>query len=641
LRRLLVGTLLFAATAGGAIESVPLRGLRAEVAALLMQGVSGGSLPTAAAVFRPAVDGMEAPGELSFLVELPTAPPVETEGQRPLEIYAYAVDETGEVAAHFAVILPDWPTEGEGVKIPGRLQVTRGDLSVRFLAWDVTARRYGMVVRRATADGIPGAPRIDEECSDWSVAGKEVADLSSLSAQPVLVSGETQRLSLGGTGQPDGWRVRLVRDRGGEVTTQEVPASAVAAGELEFVVPDLPPGIYQLSVAETGSETWSSPGLEIWLVAALPPADGGCRRSWGRILRHARSGGGFERPEVARAELADRPAGQLEADYEALLGRLAAAGDIMLAARELAALETPMVEDDVTAMRPLFTAELKAAQKLAERDARCLLPLVALHAETYRVHHSEGRFPLATHSRRLAVAIAELAAELLKTSDEKALVAVAFTGLADMVETGRSSIEAQRLLERALSLDQTLEAARLLLAVSYERKGRYEDAQRQLEELVAANSAHYEARVRLAILLRRVGDTAEAEPLLRGVLAERPPAWLLSLGYQTLAQVLIRDGRLAEAVTVLEDGRKRLPGDQVLQVLLAYALDRSGERRAIQSILADLPLGDAAVTPRYRYSDEPAAALGLLRETLRQSVTVRLPVLALALSAEQSKGGRG
>ncbi|MFQ5350413.1 MAG: hypothetical protein ACE5EG_08230, partial [Thermoanaerobaculia bacterium] len=156
-----------------------------------------------------------------------------------------------------------------------------------------------------------------------------------------------------------------------------------------------------------------------------------------------------------------------------------------------------------------------------------------------------------------------------------------------------------------------------------------------------ANSAHHEARVRLAILLRRLGEAAQAERLLRAVVAERPPAWLLSLGYQTLAQLLIREARLGEAVAELEEAGHRLPGDQALRVLLAYALDRSGERRAVQRTLANLPLGDAAVTPRYRYSDEPAAALGLLRETLRQSVTVRLPVLTRVLGAGRAGGTAG
>jgi predicted Zn-dependent protease len=355
-------------------------------------------------------------------------------------------------------------------------------------------------------------------------------------------------------------------------------------------------------------------------------------------MQLAGSGATVPTPPTVLPAADDQLTVQLIADYQRLLQRLSSAGDLEAAAQQLSELEMPLVDEDISQARLLYIAELEAVRMLAQRDSHCLLPLVALHAETYRVHHGAGRFPLATHSRRVATAIAELAAELLSAPQERALVAVALTGLADMVETRRASIEAQRLLERALSLDKTQEAARLLLAVSYERKGRYEDAREQLEMLAAANSAHYEARVRLAILLRRLGKPEEAEVLLRAVIGERPPAWILSLAFQTLGQLLIRDARLGEAVDQLERAADRLPGDQAIQVLLAYALDRSGERRQVKRTVAALPLGEAAGSPRYRYSDEPAAGLGLLRETLRQSVTVRLPVLALALGAERRGG---
>ena len=634
--------LLLTSAAAGAIETRPLRGLRAEVAALLLQGVPGGGLPIAAAVFPTAAAGASAGGELTFLVEVPAAPPAETGDERPLEVYAYAIDAAGEVSGYFAVTLPDWPTEGEGVKISGRLRASPGELSVRFLAWDGAARRYGMVVRQVAARRLSSPPRVGEKCADWAVADGGVAELSGISARPVLVSGDRQRLSLGRIGRSPAWRVRLVRARDGATISAEVSALVVAAGELEFMVPDLTPGIYQLSLIGTGAEARGSPELESWLVDALPPADGGCRRSWGRILRQARGGLGWSEPAAAVAAPSRAPDGALaefEADYQALLRRLAALGDLSAAAGELAELEATAVSADISWAQQMFTTEVAAAGRLADRDPRSLLPLVALHAEAYGVHHRAGRFPLATHSRRLAVAIADLAADSLTAPEELALVAVAYTGLANIVETWQASLEAQRLLERALSLDDGLEAARLLLGVSYERRGRYKEARQALEALISVNSAHFEGRVRLAILLRRMGEAAEAERLLRAVLAERPPSWLLSLAYQTLAQVLIRDQRYGEAAAVLEDGRRRLPDDQVLRILEAYALDRKGDWRSVRRTLAELPLGSAGVTPRYRYSDRPAAAVGLMRETLRQSVTVRLPILALALGSERPVGG--
>lgn len=639
----LVGSFLLAAIAGAVTQPVPIRGLRAEIAALLMQGVAGGSLPVAAAVFsRPGGD--DAAGrELTFLVELEAAQPADTEGERPIErpieVYAYAIDDAGEVVAHLAVTVPDWPVDGEGLKISGSLGEVSGDLSVRLLVWDPAARRYGMAVRRIDLEAGASAPRLAEECSGWTLAGSAATDLLGLSARPVLVAGETRRVAVPRTVAEGSWQVRLAKEAGDAAIGQQATASATGADELEFVVPDLAAGIYQLSVNE--GESWASRPIESWLVATLPPAGSGCRRNWGRVLRQARAGSPAAEPQRVPAAAEGQPAAELMADYQAVLVRLAVTGDLISAAGELAGVEAPMVSDETNRTRLLLVTELSAARELAEREPRSLLPLITLHAEAYDVHYEAGRFPLATHSRRLSLAIADLAAEHLSAPEERALIAVALTGLADRVETRRASIEAQRLLERALSLDESQEATRLLLAVSYERKGRYGDARQQLETLVSANSAHYEARVRLGILLRRIDQPEEAERVLRAVVAERPPDWLLSLGYQTLAQVLIRQARLGEAVAVLEEACKRLPGDQAAQLLLVYALDRRGERQVVQEMLDELPLAEAAASPRFAYSDRPVVALGLLRETLRQSFTVRLTVLAVTLGAEQAGGPAG
>lgn len=634
----LVGLFLLATGAGAATETVPLRGLRAEVAALLVQGVAGGTLPIAVAVFPRPLEGAE-PGGLSFLIELPAASVDAARDEHSLEVYAYAVDAAGEIAAHFAVRVRDWSADGEGLKIAGRLGVAAVDLSLRFLVWDPTDRRYGMVVRRGAPGTAGSAPRFAEACAGWSAAGSEAAELASLSARPVLVSGESGRFWLDQTPPAEGWWVRLSAD-GVASATAEVAASTAHAGGFEFTVPDLPAGVYRLSVATPDGEIRISAPLEIWLVPTLPPGRTGCPRSWVEVLRLARAGALDAQPAPPPVSVEARPVRRLAADYEALLGRLSGSGDLAAAAVELAELEWSAIEPGFDRIRLLSDAEGRVARTLAERDARCLLLLVALHADTYRIHHGAGRFPLATHSRRVGAAIAEMAADLLVLPEERALIAVAITGLADMVETRRASIEAQRLLERALSLDGSQEAARLLLAVSYERKGRYADAREELRTLVSANSAHYEARVRLAILLRRTGEPREAERLLRALVAEQPPNWILSLGYQTLGQLLLRQSRLTEAVAVLEEACARLPGDPVVRLLLAFSLDRSGERRAVQELLAGMPMAEAARTARYRYSDEPAAALGLQRETLRQSLTVRLPLLALALG-ERSAGGPG
>ncbi len=335
----------------------------------------------------------------------------------------------------------------------------------------------------------------------------------------------------------------------------------------------------------------------------------------------------------------DKAGADLARAYRDVLRDLAESGDLESAAGRLSALEARIVERAVGALPAVHAAELATARRLAKRDPRCLIPLVSLHAEAYSAHFAAGRYPLATHSRRLAAAVAELSADRLKSPEDRKLIAAAITGLAGEVEGHRMSLAAQGLLERALDLDGELEAARLLLAVSYERSGRFDDARRQLGILVGANAAHLEGRLRLAVLQRRSGRLAAAERQVKELIGERPPDWLLSLAYQTLAHVLGARDRHAEAVEHLRRATARLPRDQALHLLLAYALDRRGERAAAAEVLADLPpAATAGATPRYRYSDAPAEALGLLWVTLEQSITVRLPILAQVLRQETAGG---
>ena len=255
--------LALAVPAGAGFDVVPLRGMRAEVAALLVQGRAGGALPIAAALFPPP-----AGGGVGFLLELET--PAPGGGEATLEVYAYAVDGAGEVVAHFAATLAGWLPHGEGLKVSGRLQVPSGEISVRLLVWEPETRRYGMAVRRVGVGEAAIAVAVAEECRGWSTAGREATDLLGLSARPVLVRGESRRLALGAGVPPGDWRVRLARAVPAEEEGELVSASVTEGGELDFVVPDLPAGIYQLSAVESARGA-SSP-VETWLVPALPPA---------------------------------------------------------------------------------------------------------------------------------------------------------------------------------------------------------------------------------------------------------------------------------------------------------------------------------------------------------------------------------
>ena len=194
------------------------------------------------------------------------------------------------------------------------------------------------------------------------------------------------------------------------------------------------------------------------------------------------------------------------------------------------------------------------------------------------------------------------------------------------------------LLERALSLDRDNQEARILLATSYERLGRYRLARPYLEEVVASNAQNIEARLRLAVLLAREGDYEESERLIRHLLGARIAGWRRSVAYQTLARTLFGRELFEEAVATLAVGVAELPDDQRLALLYAYALDRTGRRREAEAVLGELPAAATERSSRMRYNELPVAPLEPVREFLAQSLIVRLPILTRAIDETEAEG---
>lgn len=618
--------LLVTAAAHGASEPRPLRGLRAEVSALLLQGVPGGGLPVALASFPAASAGGELL-EVPFLLEIALA---DSEAGS-LELYVYAVDAAGQVAAHLAVGVE--PEPGGDLRWAAALELPAGSYSLRALAFDPAGRRYGLAVEQVepphTAAG--GTPRLADGCQAWRAAG-DLELAASAGARPVLVAGERRRLEL----PPPAGALAVVLAPLGEdgVAGPPVGEAPLVAGEsgLEFEVPRLPQGRYRLSVSAAGGR---SRGVEIWLVSAPPPDAADCGTSWPRLLRLATATAPpppAPPPVAASREISER--------YLRVLLALAEGAELGEVARRLAAMEAPLVERDALELERLYASEERVVRRLAQLEPAGLIPVVALHGRAYAEHYAAGRFPLASHSRRLAAAAAAAAADALPSPDDRRLTAAAMCGLAETVERHRMSLAAQELLERALELAPDLEPARLLLAISYERTARFEDAEHHLRLLLSANSANVEARLRLAVLALRAGQHATAERDARTVVSERVPDWQLSLAYQVLARALAAGGRYPELVRELRPAVRRLPADPVLTLLLAYALDRTGAKHEAERLRRGLPVGGglAGRTPRFRYADPAAIDLGALEETVRQSVTVRLPLLAAALRRGDGEG---
>ncbi len=308
------------------------------------------------------------------------------------------------------------------------------------------------------------------------------------------------------------------------------------------------------------------------------------------------------------------------------------------AVEEMAQAEFAFVAEHPSRMPALRRGELETARTIDASEGHAVLPLLVLHHEAYLEHFRRQRFALATHSRVMVMELAELLSRRSTDFADRGLVADVLTSLAEYAERQRMSIPSQQLLGQALELDADHEEARLLLAISYERMGRYLTAREELRALVTGSSQNMEARLRLAVMMERTGDFKDCERTLRKLVRERPADWLLSLAYQTLARVVGRRRDFDEAVRLLEQAVDRLPDDQRLQLLLAYCLDRAGRPREAAQLVERVPVEalGAGRTHRYHYTESPAAALAPLRKRLDQAVAVRLPRLARALESTSS-----
>lgn len=312
-----------------------------------------------------------------------------------------------------------------------------------------------------------------------------------------------------------------------------------------------------------------------------------------------------------------------------MLRRLASTGDFDTAAKRLCEIEERVF--DRGSPKSLLRAELDVARKISSREPEALAPLMMLHHQAYLEHFRRNELALAGHSRRFVQQLAQLSADRSRHEESQLLAADILTSLAELGHRRQTYALSQLLLQDALRMAPDNRSALLLLAVNYEWFGRYDEASNLLEHLVDLAATHQEGRLRLGIMRQRAGDHAEAERHFRQILREGAPPWLLSLAYQALAELLIEGERYSEAVEVLERGCSRLVGDQRLQLVSAYALERSGLSAEAGRLLTQLPIDGSFGTPRFRYGESLTGPLRTMRQGIDRGVTVRMPLLARAV----------
>ena len=310
--------------------------------------------------------------------------------------------------------------------------------------------------------------------------------------------------------------------------------------------------------------------------------------------------------------------------------RLLADGQTPAARQALRELETEATRQ--AAYDQLEKIESQVLLKLAETSPGALLPVALLHADLLQVYRQLGLAPLAEHARRMSIRLAKLIAQPGSTLEARSAASQALTELAsDLLRAGRQG-ECEALFELALDAAPDNAVARLGLAVSHERFGRYEQAVAFLGPLVENDPSHAEARLRLALNLERLGKTDRSRPLL-DTLLEAQTDWIAILAVEETVRIAILEVRFDQATSILDRALERWPSHPSLQIQHAFLLDRGGAahrardriHRLVTASTAELP------SPRDRYNRWPID--GGARRELRASAGRWLGELKLAVEA--------
>jgi tetratricopeptide (TPR) repeat protein len=606
-----------------------LGGIDAQAAALLVSGQSGGEVEGALIWTVTAIsdDGSEATVPFVIGLDAPSLLTGSDARQVPIEVYGYLIDGDGAVVRHVAegVLLENRPqsgvTAGARLRFIGEFRLPPGLYSFRVMVRNHASGRFFLarndlsVPGGDTGDLFLLPPLVAATSPVWVNIGRHDLDTASVaaslpgldawpSARPALSVAESLDMVVGCSGIDDRSRLtgRLVNVVGRSVQTLNlrVGAELDARGAPAFyrvstAAIDVPAGRYRLVVELADSDTGRTVSQSLPIILGS--------EDWEPEQPSAtepRSAADASRERLQEEEFA--------AIYENALW-LFSAGEPVRARRAVAELERRVVAETATHdWLKLRDTEIKVAKALVKKEPASLMALILLHRDMYGWYRTRQEPGLSEHSWTLTAALAEGASTVPGWEPPEGFIECVLLDLAgDLVQQGDVR-RAQALLERAVKLAPSEQAVLFALAEVHEFSGDWYEAARYLERLVAENSDHYEGRLRLAVNQARLGSHRASEQLLRELLAEPAPEWLLALGYQELAQILVGDGRTDEAVELLREGLRKLPESQRLRIQLAHALDTALRPREAAAIVDELEAagGQLESSPRVRYAEWPA-----------------------------------
>ncbi len=645
------------------VEAWALRGVEARAVALLMSGQSGGQVAgevvwtslgaagDAEAVDLPLIVEVDGRQLLAGSVGLPVV----------VEIYGYVLDGSGNPIAHLAegLVLDDCGLVARlrqsGLKFIGRLSAGPGPYSFRVVVRNRDTHRF-FLARRDMEVPAAGSerpfvlpPLIADPSPGWLVAGEEGLDLEDLrlrlpglqswpSALPTWPARQPLDMTVGVLG-PTASRelaAQLVDAEGMPMPELDLTMGddAVDVGGLEvrsasIAAPDLPPGTYRLKMVLSDRDSGES------TVRSLPVLiyDGTEPLSW-TDPDAPRDAGAAQLPiRAERATIADVGDSVLRAAYLKAL-RLWAARDVVAARRELAEFERQAAgPPGAGGWKRLFNIESLTVRDLGIREPASLMAIAVLHLDMHAWYSARREGDLAEHSWQMASAIARAVQGMESWQPPDGFGECVLLDIASRLAAQGLWGGTKRALEMALDLAPDSAPALLGLGALHERLGDLEGARRPLQKLVRAHPGDLEGRLRLAVNRARTGAENDAEELFRGLLVPPTPEWIRVLAYQELAELLVGEGRAAEAVSLLEEGASRIPGNQRLPILLVHAYDLAGRSResAAATERLGLAVSQQSTSPRYLYSRFPDLDSNRVRATLAAAEEAGRAVLQEAL----------
>jgi tetratricopeptide (TPR) repeat protein len=282
----------------------------------------------------------------------------------------------------------------------------------------------------------------------------------------------------------------------------------------------------------------------------------------------------------------------------------------------------------------LRRAQRRLARRLARRSPEALLPVALLHQRAYLAHARADDAALASAASQRAELLAQA---YTRGGGDRRLAAALLTNLGGLWHARFQETAAEPLYRQALALDPEQGAAQLGLAVVYEKRGWLREAGTLLEAAASSVPDDRETTLRRALVHARSGRPDLSLGGLDELVREGGDDWIAALAYQESARLLAAQGRLADALERARDGEATLPCDPALPVLVAFYGEEADEHETSLGPTLAACAGDARLSPRRMYNQQPRRLLELLRSRLEEAERERLPALATALGGRAGR----